>query len=144
MIVRRRGGDWRWTIPISAGLAIVIGLSRLALHVHTGLDVLVAGVVGVVSALVLVTLAGPPPPKLRLSPIITALAVVVLLLHGSQASAEAAIKRIAAAEFWDDLRFGVFARESCRTDARLSAVEPARMLHRPVPAAPDKCGTGDR
>ncbi len=110
LIVRRHGGDWRWTIPISAGLATVIGLSRLALYVHTGLDVLVAGVVGVVSAMGLVTLAGPPPPRLRLSPIIAALAVVILLLHGHQASAEAAIKRFAAAEFWDDLRVGMSTR----------------------------------
>ena len=110
LIVRRQGGDWRWTIPISAGLATVIGVSRLALYVHTGLDVLVAGVVGVVSAMVLVTLAGPPPPRLRLSPIIAALGVVILLLHGSQTSAEAAIQRIAAAEFWDDLRIGMFTR----------------------------------
>ena len=110
LVVRRRGGDWRWTILIAAGFATTIGLSRLALHVHTGLDVLVAGVVGVVSAMVLVTLAGPPPSKLRLSPIITALAVVILLLHGSQAPAEAAIQRIAAAEFWDDLHFSLFTR----------------------------------
>ena len=110
LIVRRWGGDWRWTIPISAGFAIIIGLSRLALHVHTRLDVLVAGMVGVVSAVVLVVLAGPPPPKLRLSPIIMAVAVLILLLHGSQSTAEAAIKRIAAAGFWDDLRSGPLVR----------------------------------
>ena len=72
--------------------------------------VALGGLVGVVSAMVLVMLAGPPPSRLRLSPIITALAVVILLLHGSQAPAEAAIQRIAAAEFWDDLRFGLFTR----------------------------------
>ena len=110
LVVRRRGGDWRWTVPISAGFATVIGLSRLVLHLHTGLDVLAAGVVGVISAVALVTLAGPPPQRMRLSPTIAALAVVVLLLHGSQASAEIAIQHIAAAEFWDDLRFGLFAR----------------------------------
>ena len=117
LIVRRRGGDWRWTIPISAGLATVIGLSRLALHLHTGLDVLVAGVVGVGSAMVLVMLAGPPPPRLRMSPIIAALAVMILLLHGSQASAEATIQRIAASEFWDDLNLGVSAWQGCRMHA---------------------------
>ena len=117
LIVRRRGGDRRWTIPISAGLATVIGLSRLALHVHTGLDVWVAGVVGVGSAMVLVMLAGPPPPGLRLSPIIAAWAVMILLLHGSQTSAEATIQRIAASEFWDDLNLGVSAWQGCRTHA---------------------------
>ena len=122
LIVRRRGGDWRWTVPISAGFATVIGLSRLALHVHTGLDVLVAGVAGVGSAMVLVMLAGPPPPKLRLSPIITALAVMILLLHGSQASAEATIQRIAASEFWDDLDLGVSAWRGCRTHGATSCL----------------------
>ncbi len=141
LIVRRQGGHWRWTVPISAGLATAIGLSRLALHVHTGLDVLVAGVVGVVSATVLVMLAGPPPPRLRLSPIITALAVMILLLHGSQASAEATIQRIAAAEFWDDLRLGVFERQSCRTHASPLAFGSAETARTPVPSAPDKCGT---
>ena len=117
LIVRRRGGDWRWTVPISAGLATVIGLSRLALQVHTGPDVLVAGVLGVGSAMVLVMLAGPPPPRLRLSPIITVCAVMMLLLHGSQTSAEATIQRIAASEFWDDLNLSVSAWQGCRTHA---------------------------
>ena len=129
LVVRRRGGDWRWTVPISAGLATVIGLSRLALHVHTGLDVLVAGVAGVGSAMVLVMLAGAPPPTLRLSPIITALAAMILLLHGSQASAEATIQRIAALEFWDDLDLGVSARQDCRPPAAASCLRIDR--HRP-------------
>ena len=117
LIVRRRSGNWQWTIPISVGLATVIGLSRLALHVHTGLDVLVAGVVGVGSATVLVLLAGPPPPRLRLSPIITVCAVMILLLHGSQASTEATIQRLAASEFWDDLGLGASAWQGDRTHA---------------------------
>ena len=137
LVVRRQGGDWRWTVPISAGFATVIGLSRLALHTHTGLDVLVAGVTGVGSAAVLVMAAGPPPAKLRLSPILAALAVMILLLHGSQASAEAAIQRIAASQFWDDLHLGVITRPSCRTHA----CPPAPATHRLAPAALDKCGT---
>lgn len=111
LIVRRRGGDWRWTIPISVGFALAIGLSRLTLHLHTRLDVLVAGVIGVLGAMIVVVLAGPPPTKLRLSPTITALAVMIPLLHGSQAPAEAAIQRIAASGFWDDLRLGMLARQ---------------------------------
>lgn len=112
LIVRRKGGSWQWTIPISAGFALAIGLSRLALHLHTRLDVLVAGVIGVLGAMAVVVLAGSPPAKLRLSPIITALAVMILLLHGSQAPAEAAIQRIAASGFWDDLRLNTFARQT--------------------------------
>jgi membrane-associated phospholipid phosphatase len=139
LIVRRRGGDWRWTILISAGLAIAIGLSRLALHVHTGLDVLVAGVLGVCSAIILVLLAGAPPARLRLSPIITALAVIIPLLHGSQASAEAAIQRIAASEFWDDLNLGVFARQNCRTHLRPFAIDAVKTGQQSDPPPSDKC-----
>ena len=100
LVVRRAGGDWRWTAPISAGFAAVIGLTRLVLHTHTGLDVLVAGVVGVAGAVVLVRLAGPLPQRMRLSPIITALAATILLLHGFQAPAEASIKRFASTAAW--------------------------------------------
>ena len=128
LIVRREGGDRRWTILISAGVATAIGLSRLALHLHTGLDVLVAGVVGVAGAMVLVMLAGPPPPRLRLSPTLKTLAVVIVLLHGFHAPAEAAIQRIAAARFWDDLQVGAFARRSCRT--HVGSFAPAASAHR--------------
>lgn len=139
LVVRRRGGDWRWTLPISAGLAIAIGLSRLALHVHTGLDVLVAGVVGVLGATAVVVLAGPPPSKLRLSPIIAALTIMILLLHGSQAPAEMAIRRMATSGFWDDLYLGRFSQQNCRVSAGSSAAEAAKPGQRPVPPH-DKCG----
>lgn len=126
LIVRRWGGGWLWTLPISAGLAITIGMSRLALHVHTGVDVLVAGVVGVLGAVTMVALAGPPPSKVRLSPIITALTVMILLLHGFQAPAEVAIRRIAMSEFWDELHLGGFARQNCRVPGASLATAGAK------------------
>ena len=125
LLVRRKGGDWRWTVLISAGVAFAIGLPRLRLHVHTGLDVLVASVVGVGSATVLVKLAGPPPQALRLSPIVMALAAVVLLLHGFQASAETAIKRIAASGFWDEVHIGASARPGCHAHGTCGAKAPS-------------------
>lgn len=139
LIVRRRGGDWRWTIPISAGLATAIGLSRLALHVHTGLDVLVAGVVGVLSAAAVVVLAGPPPSQLRLSPIIGAVTAMILLLHGVQAPSERAIRRIAASGFWNDLRPGMVAQQDCGASVGPLATGSAKPGQRPVPSS-DKCG----
>ncbi len=141
LMVRREGGDWRWTILISAGVATAIGLSRLVLRLHTGLDVVLAGVIGVASAMVLVMLAGPPPPRLRLSPILKVLAVLILVLHGSQAPAEAAIQRIAAAEFWDDLHLGGFAGRSCRRHASPLAPTPANTVRSSTPAASANCGT---
>lgn len=117
LAVRRAGGSWRWTVPISAGLAVTIGLSRLALHAHTPMDVLVAGVIGVLGAVALVRLAGPPPHRLRFSPVVAALAGLILLLHGSHAPAEAAIQRLAALGIWDELHIGGSAWQSCQSPA---------------------------
>ncbi len=127
LIVRRAGGDWRWTIPISAGLAVVIGLSRLALHVHTGVDVAVAGVVGVLGATTLVVLTGQPPVALRLSPVISTLAIMILLLHGSQMPAEAAIRHFARLHIWDDLRASGFPWQSCRVRLEPTAIGSPRL-----------------
>lgn len=129
LIVRRAGGNWRWTILISAGFAIVIGLSRLALHVHTSMDVAVAGVVGVLGATALVVLTGPPPTGLRLSPVISTLAVLILLLHGSQMPAEAAIRHVATWRIWDDLGVGGLSWQNCRVHVEPTAIG----LPRPVP-----------
>ena len=123
LIIRRFGGDWRWTIPISAGLAVVIGMSRLALHVHTGIDVVVAGVVGVVGAGALVVLTGPPPAGLRLSPVISTLAVLILLLHGSQMPAEAAIRHFSALRIWSELRIDGLPWQNCRVRIDQTVIE---------------------
>jgi len=129
LLVRRAGGDWRWTILISAGLAVVIGLSRLALHLHTSVDVAVAGVVGVLGATALVVLTGPPPAGLRLSPVIAILAIIILLLHGSQMPAEAAIRHFATLRIWADLRTGGLPWQNCRVRLDPTAIGSPR----PVP-----------
>jgi len=100
LLVRRSGGDWRWTVPISAGFAAVVGLSRLVLHAHTPLEVVIAGAVGVSGATVLVALAGAPPSRVRLWPVIGAMAAVVLLLHGLRLPAEAMIRHFALLGVW--------------------------------------------
>ncbi len=100
LIVRWRGGDWRWTVPISAGFAVVFGMTRLVLHAHTPLEVAIAGIVGVLSATVLVAMAGAPPAKVRLWPVIGAMAVVILLLHGFRLPAEAAIRHFVLLRVW--------------------------------------------
>ncbi len=100
LLVRWRGGDWRWTVPISAGFAAVVGLSRLALQVHTPLEVAVAAVIGVLGATAMVALAGLPPLRLRLWPVVGAVAAVILLLHGFQLPAERAIKHFVLLRMW--------------------------------------------
>jgi len=128
LIVRRQGGDWRWTIPISAGLAVIIGLSRLVLHAHTGIDVAVAGVIGVVGASALVVLTGRPPAGLRLSPVISTLAVLILLLHGSQMPAEAAIRRFSTLRIWSDLQMDGFLWQNCRVRIDQTVIDLSRFM----------------
>lgn len=100
LIVRWRGGNWRWTVPISAGFAVVIGATRLVLHAHTPLEIMIAGVVGIFGATVLVALAGVPPARVRLWAVIGAMAVVMLLLHGLRLPAEAAIRHFVLLRVW--------------------------------------------
>ena len=98
--MRWRGGDWRWTVPISAGFAVLVGLSRLALHAHTPLEIVIAGIVGILGATTLVALAGVPPLRVRLWPVIGAMAAVILLLHGFRLPAEAVIRHFALLYVW--------------------------------------------
>ena len=100
LLVRWRGGDWRWTVPISAGFAVLFGVTRLVLHAHTPLEVAIAGVIGIVGATVFVALAGLPPSRVRLWPVIGAMAAVMLLLHGFRLPAEAAIKHFVLLRLW--------------------------------------------
>lgn len=100
LLVRWRGGDWRWTVPISAGFAVLFGATRLVLHAHTPLEVMIAAVIGVFAATVFVALAGSPPLRMRLWPVVGAMAAVMLLLHGFKLPAEAAIKHFVLLRPW--------------------------------------------
>jgi len=100
LAMRLRTGEWRWTVPLASAVAIVIGLSRLALHVHTVLEVALAGAVGVLGASALVLLAGRPPRRLRVAPLLGAAIATVVLLHGVRLPAEGAIKDFAALHLW--------------------------------------------
>jgi membrane-associated phospholipid phosphatase len=84
-------GQGRWTLPLAAGVTAIVGVSRLALGVHTVLDVGIGGTMAVAK------LAGPSlpdvGPKLQA---ITALALPVLVVfHGFHMPAEAAIQELA-------------------------------------------------
>jgi membrane-associated phospholipid phosphatase len=91
----------RWVAVIAAtGFAIAIGLSRIALGVHTVTDVMVGAPLGITGAYALVRFAGPRPLNVRRA---TVMAVTVfacaLLLTGNHLKAESAIGR-AAAQIW--------------------------------------------
>jgi membrane-associated phospholipid phosphatase len=100
LVARLRTGNWRWTIPLAAAVAVAVGLSRLALGVHTPLEVVIAGIVGVLGATALVAFAGRPPNGLRLRPLLATMVFVSLLFHGFHLPAEAAIRDFAALHFW--------------------------------------------
>jgi membrane-associated phospholipid phosphatase len=88
LLTRRRLAVW----PLALLAAIAVGISRVVLGFHSVPEVLLGGALGVAGALGLSRLAGPVPPGRRLSPLLGAILVAVLL-HGTHLNAEAAIRR---------------------------------------------------
>jgi membrane-associated phospholipid phosphatase len=91
-LVQRLAGHGRWTAACAAAAALVVGASRLALGMHTAVDVLVGGAVGVGGAMALTRLAGVPPLGMRLAPVAAAALVVIVAFHAFHLVAEAAIR----------------------------------------------------
>jgi len=99
VLARLSNGHNRWTLACALLVTLVIGGSRLALGVHTGLEVAVGGAVGVCGAMAADRLAGAPPPGLRIRRLAAVTVLVLVLLHGVHMPAEAAI-RSAALNLW--------------------------------------------
>jgi len=74
--------------------AMVVGGSRLALHLHTRSDVVAGAALGIAGAMVLARLAGPRPARLALGRPLALALLVLLLLHGRHLWAEGQIDRI--------------------------------------------------
>jgi hypothetical protein len=88
-------GRGRWVVLASTGLgALLIGMTRVGLGLHTPVDVALGGTLGVLGALGFTWLAGKPPP-LRLRWLFTAVVAVALLLHGRHLEAESRIRAAA-------------------------------------------------
>jgi membrane-associated phospholipid phosphatase len=79
-------------LPVALLAAVVIGISRVLLGFHSVPEVLLGAVVGIVGAMVLSRVAGPPPIR-RPVPVLLVVAVVALVFHGVHLPAEAAIRR---------------------------------------------------
>jgi membrane-associated phospholipid phosphatase len=96
MLTRRRAS----ILPAAVLAAIVIGVSRLVLGMHSLPEVAVGALIGLAGALALLRFAGPPP-RLRVAPLIAVIVVVATLFHGLHLPAEAAIRHTAlrAAQF---------------------------------------------
>ncbi|MFC7477333.1 phosphatase PAP2 family protein [Dankookia sp. GCM10030260] len=93
----------RVPVALLAGvaLALLFGLARVALRVHTLADVLVGGAVGIAGALALArALARPAQPRRAAAagaPVLAAVALAaVLTFHGNRLIAEAKLRAIAA------------------------------------------------
>jgi len=76
-------------------VALIFGLTRLALQVHTVPDVIVGAAVGVVGAVLLRKLAGDRPATLSSPRLAVAACVVMLLFHGHRLEAETRIRWLA-------------------------------------------------
>jgi membrane-associated phospholipid phosphatase len=81
-------------LPIAALAALVIGVSRLVLGMHTLPEVILGGCVGLGGAAALLTLAGPPA-GLRPARLVAVVVLVAALFHGMHLPAEAAIRHTA-------------------------------------------------
>jgi membrane-associated phospholipid phosphatase len=90
MLTRRRAS----ILPVAVFAAIVIGLSRLVLGMHSLPEVVVGALIGLAGAVALLHLAGPPP-RLQIAPLFAVVVVVAALFHGMHLPAEAAIRHTA-------------------------------------------------
>lgn len=112
------------SVLLAAGFgAVLIGLSRLMLHVHTAPEVLAGGAVGVLGALVLAHVAGSPPVGVRLGWLAAIVLLVVVAMHGFRLNAE---RRIDRAAFLSARLLDV-----CRGEPPLLSPAHLRMLRHP-------------
>jgi len=96
IVVGHLSGRSRWALPCATLIAVVIGASRVILGVHTVPEVLLGGGVGILGALAVARLAGPPPATLPIRRVGALVVLIVVLFHGLLMPAEAAIRQIAA------------------------------------------------
>ena len=96
----------RLPVPVLAviplGIAILIGVSRVALHAHVPVEVWLGGGVGLAGAAILLPLAGPQPP-LRRWPVVLACFAVMAAFHGFRLPGEQMIHSIVLLSWlpWD-------------------------------------------
>ena len=82
-------------LPVAVLAGVVIGISRLALGVHSLPEVVLGALVGVAGAAALARLAGPLPTRLPVRRLVAAVVLVAALFHGLHLPAEAAIRHAA-------------------------------------------------
>ncbi|MGH6681999.1 MAG: phosphatase PAP2 family protein [Bradyrhizobium sp.] len=100
LVARSRGAHLAASFLPAPVVAFLIGFSRIALGVHTLLDVLIGGAVGCAGALAMLILAGTPPPRLSLPPVLAPVIALVIVMHGYHFHAEGVLNTIAIRYAW--------------------------------------------
>jgi membrane-associated phospholipid phosphatase len=90
MLTRRRAS----IMPVAVLAAIVIGVSRLVLGMHSLPEVVVGALIGLAGAVALLRFSGPAP-RLQIAPLIAVIVVAAAVFHGLHLPAEAAIRHTA-------------------------------------------------
>ncbi len=90
MLSRRRAS----ILPAAVLAAVVIGVSRVVLGMHSLPEVIVGALIGLTGAVALMRFAGAPP-RLKIAPLVAVIVVVAALFHGLHLPAEAAIRHTA-------------------------------------------------
>jgi membrane-associated phospholipid phosphatase len=81
-------------LPVAVLAALVIGVSRLLLGMHSLPEVVLGALIGLAGAAALMRFAGRPP-ELKLGPLVAVVVIVAALFHGLHFPAEAAIRHTA-------------------------------------------------
>jgi membrane-associated phospholipid phosphatase len=82
-------------LPLAALAAVVIGVSRLMLGVHSLPEVVLGAIVGLAGAFGLLLLAGRPPPELDVRRVAVIALATIVVFHGLHFPAEAHIRATA-------------------------------------------------
>ena len=90
MLSRRRAS----ILPVAVLAALVIGISRLVLGMHSVPEVVLGALIGLSGAGALLRFAGTPP-RFSVAPLATVIVIVAALFHGLHLPAEAAIRHTA-------------------------------------------------
>lgn len=81
-------------LPVAMVTAVVIGISRVVLHMHSVPEVMIGAVIGLCGAAAMHR-SSAPPSRLRIAPLLGVTVVVAVLFHGMHLPAEAAIRHTA-------------------------------------------------
>jgi membrane-associated phospholipid phosphatase len=90
-------GRWQGAAAIGIAVAILVGISRVAVHAHSVSEVVLGGGVGVLALVGFFWKAGPAPPGLRPIWLILVCLPLMLFLHGARLNVEPHLRGLA---FW--------------------------------------------